>query len=137
MRAIGMKTTTTTSKLARAAALLAMLLALSCMARQATAHSFPEEQHPAAGQTLNAAPSEIRIKFDAPIEKLFAKLQVLGPDGKDHVVGAPQISADGIELTSKVEALKPGDYTVKWAVVCVDTHHTEGSYSFTVSGGGA
>ena len=52
-------------------------------------------------------------------------------------IGAPEVSSDGIELSSKVEALKPGEYTVKWAVVCVDTHHTEGSFSFIVSGSGA
>jgi methionine-rich copper-binding protein CopC len=125
-----------TAKLSRVAALL-MMLALACPAPAASAHSFPEEQHPSAGETLTAAPSEIKIKFDAPIEKLFAKLQVIGTDGKDYALGAPAISDDGLELISKVGALKPGEYTVKWAVVCVDTHHTEGSYSFTVGGSGA
>jgi copper resistance protein C len=114
-----------------------ILLAMLGLAHEVPAHSFPEEQHPSAAQTLGAAPSEITIKFDAPIEKLFAKLQVLSADGKDHAVGGPQISADGIMLTSKVDSLKPGIYTVKWAVVCVDTHHTEGSYSFTITGSGA
>ena len=33
-------------------------------------------------------------------------------------------------MSVKVPALKPGDYTVKWAVVGIDTHHTEGSYTF-------
>ena len=129
-------TSAITSKLSRLAVPL-LMLTLTCIAGEARAHSFPEEQHPSAGQTLTEPPSEIWIKFDAPIEKLFAKLQVLDADGKDHVVGAPEISSDGIELTSKVEAMKPGDYTVRWSVVCVDTHHTEGSYSFTITGGGA
>jgi methionine-rich copper-binding protein CopC len=115
---------------------LALALTLSPM-RVAFAHSFPEEQHPAAGEKLGSSPNEIRIKFDAPIEKLFAKLQVVDSSGKDYAVGAPQISSDGIELTEKVEAMKPGEYTVRWAVVCIDTHHTEGSYSFTIAGGGA
>lgn len=131
-----MMTITTTSKLSRLAVVL-MVLALTCATNEAAAHSFPEEQHPSAGETLAAPPSEIRIKFDASIEKLFAKLQVLDADGKDHAVGAPEVSADRIELTSKVEAMKPGEYSVRWAVVCVDTHHTEGSYSFTITGGGA
>jgi methionine-rich copper-binding protein CopC len=125
-----------TSKLWRLAAAL-VIGALLVVAPEAGAHSFPEQQHPGAGQTLAAPPSEIKIKFDAPVEKLFAKVQVLSADGQDHAVGAPVVSADGTELTSKVETLKPGEYTVKWAVVCVDTHHTEGSYSFTVGGGGA
>ena len=103
----------------------------------ASAHSFPAQETPAAGQTLSAPPSEVRIKFDAPIEHLFAQLQVLGADGKDEAAGSPEISGDGYTLAVKVPALKPGDYTVKWAVVCIDTHHTNGSYDFAVTGGGS
>jgi hypothetical protein len=103
----------------------------------ALAHSFPEKEAPAAGQTLASPPSEVVIDFDAPIEKLFAKLAVTGTDGQNLAVGAPQVSDDGIRLSVKLGALKPGDYMVKWAVVCIDTHHTEGSYTFTVAGGGA
>ena len=114
-----------------------LMVALLAFASAVAAHSFPEEQHPAAGQTLSTAPSEVRIKFDAPIEKLFAKLQVFDTSGKNHAVGTPQVSADGIELSTKLDNLTPGEYTVKWAVVCVDTHHTEGSYSFSIGGGGA
>jgi len=65
------------------------------------------------------------IKFDAPIEKLFAKLEVTGADGANQAIGAPQVSDDGIRLSVKVPLLKPGDYQVKWAVVCIDTHHTQ------------
>ena len=98
------------------------------------AHSFPELQSPAAGQTLETSPSRVTIKYDAPIEKLFASLQVLDAAGDDKAVGAPEISPDQSTLSIKVGPLKPGVYTVKWRVVCVDTHHTQGSYSFTVAG---
>ena len=101
------------------------------------AHSFPEQETPTAGQTLLAPPSEVRIKFDAPIEHLFAQLHVVGADGKDDAIGSPEISGDGYTLAVKVPALKAGDYTVKWAVVCIDTHHTNGAYGFTVTGGGS
>jgi methionine-rich copper-binding protein CopC len=30
-----------------------------------------------------------------------------------------------------------GSGVVKWAVVCIDTHHTQGSYSFSVAGQGS
>ncbi|MGH6674956.1 MAG: copper resistance protein CopC [Xanthobacteraceae bacterium] len=30
-------------------------------------------------------------------------------------------------------ALKPGIYIVSWHVVSVDTHHTQGTYKFTVA----
>jgi methionine-rich copper-binding protein CopC len=112
--------------------LLAMLVSNAMIA---SAHSFPESESPTAGQKLAAAPSEVSIKFDAPIEKLFAKLEVTGADGQNLAVGSPQVSDDGIQLSVKLGSLKPGDYTVKWAVVCIDTHHTNGSYTFTVANG--
>ena len=103
----------------------------------AWAHSFPESQTPSAGQKVSSAPAEVTINFDAPIEKLFAKLEVTGADGKNEAAGAPQISDDGRHMSVKVVALKPGDYTVKWAVVGIDTHHTEGSYTFSIVSGGS
>ena len=114
--------------------LLAIVMSIPTVS---SAHSFPEEESPAAGQKLASPPSEVTIKFDAPIEKLFAKLEVTGADGQNLAVGAPQVSDDGIRLSVKVGALKPGDYTVKWAVVGIDTHHTEGSYTFSVANGGS
>jgi copper resistance protein C len=102
----------------------------------AWAHSFPEQESPAAGQTLTSPPSEVTIKYDAKIEKLFAKLQVLDTAGRNQAVGEPIYGSDGATLSIKVAPLKPGDYTVKWAVVCVDTHRTQGSYTFTIAAGG-
>ncbi|WP_422292734.1 copper resistance CopC family protein [Candidatus Binatus sp.] len=115
-----------------AAALLAIVVSSPIMS---WAHSFPDKETPSAGQKIASPPSEVVIDFDAPIEKLFAKLEVTGADGKNEAAGAPQVSEDGRQLSVKVGALKPGDYTVKWAVVCIDTHHTEGSYTFSVANG--
>lgn len=101
------------------------------------AHSFPESETPSAGQKVASPPSEVTINFDAPIEKLFAKLQVTRADGKNEATDAPQVSDDGRRLSVKVSALKSGDYMVKWAVVGIDTHHTEGSYTFSIFSGGS
>ena len=117
-----------------AAALLAIVVSNPIVA---WAHSFPEKESPSAGQKVASPPSEVVIDFDAPIEKLFAKLEVTASDGQNLAVGAPQVSDNGIRMSVKVGALKPGDYTVKWAVVGIDTHHTEGSYTFTVANGGS
>jgi methionine-rich copper-binding protein CopC len=119
--------------MAAPAALLLCLLAARVV--PVSAHSFPESETPAAGQTLNEPPSEVRIKYDAPIEKLFAQLVVIDSSGQNLAQGAPTVSDDGYSLTVKVPPLKPGNYLVKWRVVGIDTHHTEGSYSFSVAGG--
>jgi methionine-rich copper-binding protein CopC len=120
-------------KAAKLPLLSALVLALGVgVTRIAFAHSFPEQETPAAGDILTSLPSEVTIKYDAPIEKIFAKLQVLDSNGKDQAVGQPVYGSDSRTLSTKVAPLKPGEYTVKWAVVCVDTHRTEGSYTFTV-----
>ena len=124
----------TTLKMCISAAAIAIAMSNAIVA---SAHSFPESETPSAGETVASPPSEVTINFDAPIEKLFAKLEVTGADGKNEAAGAPQISDDGRHLTVKVASLKPGDYTVKWAVVGIDTHHTEGSYTFSISSGGS
>ncbi len=115
-------------------AVLAIVMANGIVA---SAHSFPESEVPSAGQKVASAPSEVTINFDAPIEKLFAKLEVTDADGKNEAVGTPQISEDARVISVKVNPLKPGDYTVKWAVVGIDTHHTEGSYTFSIVSGGS
>ena len=124
----------TTLKMSISAAGIAIAMSIAGVA---SAHSFPESQTPSAGQKLASAPAEVTINFDAPIEKLFAKLEVTGADGRDEAAGAPQISDDGRHMSVKVGSLKPGDYTVKWAVVGIDTHHTEGSYTFSIASGGS
>ncbi len=109
---------------------------LLSLAGAVLAHSFPEQEIPSAGETLNAAPPQVTIKFDAPIEKLFAKLEVLDSSGANRAVGQPLYGSDGATLSVKLAPLKPGDYTVKWAVVGADTHRTQGSYTFTVGKSG-
>jgi methionine-rich copper-binding protein CopC len=113
---------------------LVAALMITLDANAVWAHSFPAQETPSAGQTLPNSPSEISIKFDAPIEHLFAQLQVIGANGTNLATGTPEIGSDGYTMSVKVPPLAPGDYQVKWAVVCIDTHHTNGSYNFTVSG---
>jgi hypothetical protein len=86
------------------------------------------------GQALETSPWQVTIKYDAPIEKLFASLQVLGSASKDEAMGAADMSSDQSTLAVKVNALKPGNYTVKWRLAGIDSHQTQGSQSFTVAG---
>ena len=115
---------------------LIAMLTTAMAAGAALAHSFPQEQTPVAGQTLTTPPQAVTIKFDGPIEKVFARLEVLDSSGANHTIGGPIYGSDGVTLSIKVPPLKPGDYTVKWAVLGADTHRTQGSYNFTIAAGG-
>ncbi len=102
---------------------------------RACAHAFPSAEQPHAGATLQAPPSQVTITFDAPIESLFATLEVLDGAGHNEAAGAPRLGAKRRELSVALRPLGPGAYTVRWAVVAEDGHRTEGSYTFTVAGG--
>ena len=39
---------------------------------------------------------------------------------------------DSATVRISLQPLPPGIYTVKWRAVTVDTHHTEGTFTFTV-----
>jgi len=120
----------------RALALLSSTLLASIVGvtTAASAHSFPEKETPSAGATLTKPPAQVTIKYDAPIEKLFASLEVVDAKGQNEAAGQPKVSPDGWNLSVPVQKLPPGEYTVQWRVVCIDTHHTQGSYSFKVEG---
>jgi len=119
---------------ARALPLLGLILLtlIVNVTRAAWAHSFPEQETPSAGSMLNQPPAQVTIKYDAPIEKLFASLEVLNSAGQNVAMGPAEVSPDGWKLSVSVNKLQPGEYTVQWRVVCIDTHRTQGSYSFTV-----
>jgi copper resistance protein C len=115
--------------------LLCAVLTLTISAAAAvSAHSFPEQESPAAGATLSEPPAQLTITYDAPIEKLFASLEMINSAGQNEAAGKPEVSLDGSKLSVPVNKLPPGEYTVQWSVVCIDTHHPQGSYSFTVEG---
>jgi copper resistance protein C len=114
---------------------LLLLATILARPRAALAHAMPEAEDPKVGSTVTAPPQQVAIRFDAPIETLFSRLDVLGISGQSEAEGTPQVTADTRTLTVHLKPLTPGEYTVKWSVVAKDGHRTEGSYTFTVAGG--
>jgi methionine-rich copper-binding protein CopC len=120
----------------RVATLPAMTLALFLAILPATvfAHAFLDEASPKVGSDGNPPPDALRLKFTQGVEPDFSHVTLTLGDAPVAVaapVGDPQ---DNTVLVVKPQAkLAPGTYKVAWAVVSVDTHHTTGSYSFTVA----
>jgi copper resistance protein C len=100
----------------------------------AFAHAFPTTTNPPAGSTLKVAPQQVVINFTEEIEPHFSRLEVVNAEGAridkddDHLgpQGAKQFIVDLGPLT-------PGTYKVVWHATAVDTHKTQGSFSFTVA----
>ena len=111
---------------------IAASLAFALVATQASAHAQLEKATPPVGGTVASA-SEIRLDFSEGVEPKFTKVSVTGPSGAVPL-GAANTEA-GNQAVLIVPISKPlaaGAYKVRWQAVSVDTHHTQGTFEFTV-----
>jgi len=96
----------------------------------AHAHAFLDHADPRVGSTV-ASPPALTLEFTEPVEPAFCRVEVVGPAGNPINIGRPEHPAPAM-LRVALPPLPPGDYTVQWAVVSVDTHPTEGRFTFSV-----
>lgn len=111
-----------------AAALLGSLL----VASSALAHAHLKGQTPAADSTVKA-PAELSLMFSEGVEADFSKVTITR-DGADVLVKS-LVTQGGDKKTLIVTPAVPltaGEYKVEWHVVSIDTHKSEGAYSFKV-----
>ena len=112
---------------------VAAVLALGTVT-QASAHAFLQHATPAVGSRVATAPPQVALRFSERLEPAFCKVEV--DDAAGHRVDKGDVAAgtdDASLLTVSLSPLKPGRYTVKWRVLSVDTHATEGDFSFEVA----
>lgn len=117
----------------RALVLTAVLAsALALRAPPAGAHAFLDHAEPRVGSTVEEPPS-LTLFFTEPIEPAFSRVKLLDP--QDEPVDLPPAENPVPDrLAVRLPALPPGEYTVEWAVVSVDTHPTDGRFTFSVKG---
>ena len=105
-----------------------LLAALGIGAAQA--HAFLDHASPLVGSTVPTAPHEVALSFTQNLEPAFSSVQVIDAGGTRVDQGKAQIS--GSTMRVGVKSLSPGTYRVHWRALSVDTHTTEGSFSFHV-----
>ena len=98
----------------------------------AHAHAFLDHASPLVGSTVASAPREVSLTFTQNLEAAFSSVEVTGPNGARVDAGKPQISGNTMHVGLK--AAGPGTYHVRWHALSVDTHKTDGSFTFTVGG---
>jgi methionine-rich copper-binding protein CopC len=113
------------------AALLLLLLRLGIGA--AHAHAFLDHADPRVGNTVKSSPRIISLWFTQNLEAAFSTIEVLDASGARMNIGKAVVDgADRKLLRVSVKALPAGTYTVRWHVLSVDTHTTEGNFIFRV-----
>jgi len=98
----------------------------------AHAHTFLDHAEPRVGSTVTTAPAAVSLTFTEPVEPSFCRVDVQDAHGQRITAGALE-NPKSDELRLPLPSLAPGDYTVHWVVISVDTHRTEGRFEFTVS----
>ena len=110
--------------------LTCLCLAASC----AMAHAFLDHASPAVGSTVHAPPGEIRLWVTQSLEPAFSKARVLDASGKQVDAGDSRVdAADATLVVVTLPSLAPGAYRVEWRVVSVDTHVSEGDFTFDIA----
>jgi copper resistance protein C len=107
--------------------ILVFFLAVVGLSTAAKAHAMLDHASPAVGSTVATSPGQVTLYFTQQLEPKFCGAEVRNASGArvDH---GKSISGNVMRLS--VGTLAPGAYSVTWRVLSVDTHTTQGSFSF-------
>ena len=98
----------------------------------AFAHAFLDHAAPRVGNTVAQAPKEVVLWFTQQLEPAFSSIEVRNEQGAAVTTGKATVIGDRTQLRVPLKALSPGTYKVIWRVLSVDTHRTEGDFTFRV-----
>src|SRR5262249_34957164 len=98
----------------------------------ALAHAALHHTTPEAGSAVSESPHEVTLTFTDTLEAAFSSADVTDSRGARVDEGKSRVNGNTIRISLKT--LSPGSYRVQWRAVSVDTHKTEGSFTFSVTG---
>ena len=97
------------------------------------AHAVLDHASPAVGSSVPAPPPIVALWFTQDLEPAFSGVTVTNEAGQRVDLGNAQIAQGSpAELQIGLKQLAPGTYLVSWHVVSVDTHPTEGTFTFEI-----
>ena len=120
------------SLLLTAAQALLFAAAQALLPAAAAAHAMLDRAMPPVGSTVAAAPREIVLSFTGPVEPAFSSIEVRSEAGAAMQAGKASVGAKRTQLRVALKALPPGSYKVIWRVLSVDTHRSQGDFTFRV-----
>jgi methionine-rich copper-binding protein CopC len=97
---------------------------------EASAHAFLDHAEPRVGNKVATAPHEVTLWFTQKLEPAFSSLTVTNAAGERVDTGKPRVS--GNQMSVSLRSGGTGTYHVDWRVLSVDTHSTDGNFTFQV-----
>jgi hypothetical protein len=122
---------------ASGAALLLMACLTLAAPRAVSAHAIVLESTPTHDAVLPQPPALVTLRFNSRIEKRFTRVTLALVDRAPVAVAVPPGDAEATpdRLTIPLQPLGPGVYVLRYRVLAVDGHITEGALRFTVGSG--
>jgi methionine-rich copper-binding protein CopC len=111
-------------------AIFAVLSSLLLGPAAAHAHAYLDRAEPRVGHSVPTAPRQVSLWFTQNLEQAFSAIEVQDASGARVDQGKTQVS--GSTMRVGLKSLPPGTYRVHWRVLSIDTHTTEGNFSFRV-----
>jgi methionine-rich copper-binding protein CopC len=102
------------------------------LATLAHAHAFLARATPSVGSTVETAPTAVQLEFTEDIEPSFSTIEIVSSDTGQKVDGKAIEHPGPRSLMIPLPLLPPGTYEVRWTVLSIDTHKTEGHFRFSV-----
>ena len=97
---------------------------------KAVAHAVLDHAEPRVGNKVAAPPREVTLWFTQKLEPAFSSVTVTNSAGQRVDTGKARVS--GNQMSVSLRPGGTGTYHVTWRVLSVDTHTTDGSFSFQV-----
>jgi copper resistance protein C len=110
------------------AAIIPLLLLLAT--GEANAHAMLDHAEPRVGNTVASVPGEVTLWFTQKLETAFSTITVTNAAGQRVDTGKTRVS--GSQMSVSLRPGGTGTYHVIWRVLSVDTHTTDGSFTFKV-----
>jgi methionine-rich copper-binding protein CopC len=114
----------------RAAIVVAVLAAPAV----ALGHAALIGSKPSRGARLTAPPPRVELEFTERLEPAYSTASVVNAAGERVDAFDAAVAGDGRRLAVTLPPLGPGTYTVRYRVLSVDGHVTEGAVAFTLVG---
>ena len=97
---------------------------------EAGAHAMLDHAEPRVGNKVATAPHEVTLWFTQKLEPAFSTITVTNSAGERVDTGKTRVS--GSQMSVSLRPGGGGAYHVTWRVLSVDSHATDGSFTFQV-----
>jgi methionine-rich copper-binding protein CopC len=97
---------------------------------EAAAHAFLDHAEPRVGNKVATPPREVTLWFTQKLEPAFSTITVTDAAGQRVDTGKTRVS--GNQMSVSLRPGGAGTYHVTWHVLSVDTHTTDGNFTFQV-----